>query len=63
MICIFSKELVVTDGAICPGGGNHISPSKNNYEGPPRQNVYPKMLINDISNIEQTHFMPISNTA
>ena len=63
MICIFSKELVVTDGGICSGGGSHFSLSKNNYEGPSRQNVYPTMMITDISNIEQTHSMPISNTA
>ena len=41
MTCIFSKELVVTSRGICLGGGNRYSGTKNNYEGPSRQNVYP----------------------
>ena len=51
MTCIFSKELVATDGGICPGEGSHFSPTKNNYEGgPSRQNVYPTMMVNDALN-------------
>ena len=56
MTWIFSKELVVNDGGICPGGGSHFSPTKNNYEGLSIQNVYPTMMINDVLK------MPISNT-
>ena len=50
MTCIFSKKLVVTGGGICPGGGNHFSITKNNYEPQSRQNVYPAMMINDVIN-------------
>ena len=50
MTCIFSKESVVTGGGLCPGGGSHFSPTKNNYNGPLRQNVYPTMMTNDILN-------------
>ena len=42
MTCIFSKELVATDGGICPGEGSHFSPTKNNYEG--------GMMVNDVLN-------------
>ena len=47
---IFSKELVVTGGGISPGGGSHFSPTKNNYNGPSGQNLYPTIMINDVSN-------------
>ena len=50
MTCIFSKELVVTGGGISSEKGSHFSPTKNNYEGPSRQNVYPTMMINNILN-------------
>ena len=50
LICIFSKELVVTGDVICPGGGSHFSPTKNNYGGLSRQNVYPIMMISNVSN-------------
>ena len=49
MTCIFSKELAVTSGGICLGGGSLSSPTNINYEGPSRQNVYP-IMINDVSN-------------
>ena len=50
MTCIFSKDLVVFGGGICPGGGSHFSPTKNNYEGPSKQNAYPTVMINDVLN-------------
>ena len=50
MTSIFPKELVVTGGDIFSGGGSHFSPTKNNYEGPSRQNVYPTIMINNVSN-------------
>ena len=50
MTCIFANELVVTGGGICLRGGRHFSQTKNNYECPSRQNVYPTMMIADLSN-------------
>ena len=61
LICIFSKALVVTGGVICPGGGSHFSPTKNNYGGPSRQNVYPIMMISNVSN-RTGAYMSNSNT-
>ena len=50
MTCVFSKELVVTGVWLCPEEVSHFFPTKNNYEGPSRQNVYPTMMINDVLN-------------
>ena len=32
------------------GRSKPFFPTKNNYEGPSRQNVYPTMMINDVLN-------------
>ena len=41
---------MVTGGAIFPGGGTNFAPTKNYYKCPSRQNVYPKMMINNVLN-------------